>query len=1144
MNMLPFARLREIDHLLANVPLRNLVLVIPGAETGQFSIIYNESHPPISSNHGLTVQTLEDAWRKPISYVKGPIVGFAALQMVFPHLPFHGSHFFPIGHIEAFQRASDLYYENAYYLARWLWYRYESSSEAHVSNIIKLGLMKYIASQLGDLFAVIIHTPSSDFPFNYSQNWLTIADIEHAVHFVPSRNTWVIGFREVTIANSNLKIQQFIELRTILHSMSADIKSSWKRNLRALASFFDEQATRRNDDHFKKTAYALAGEAQLLDQDTEDVVAILPHRDFRRFLEIGESICITRIPHVSRSRPTSQSRCYALNDISFIPHTADYNNIVITFPSLAVPVFHQHDNVIDLSVILYQTGQIASLARTLCLLANDLLTHRNTEIAEISIREITAMAIRAVMLFSLSDPWDKQWRGRYSVLLRQAYRCLDECWIVQEAQASEPLKSFYKAQRAWYGCLNTDDIVYSLSTIRSSCRDFLDTSGHKFTQERQQIEQLLTITEALLPHVPTAVETAFYFENDIRIWSWQSDPPLISSFFYHLLRKYFEIDQEWQKWQEAMRMGKAEAEYLQVLLDRLMMLCQQAHALGHEVRLLCWACEHKKNQIKRWQNGFQRGPMLRLHVLNSTVVMNKPDHLYIEIENIGGSKAHDVRIMIVPSEHFKLIPPDALLKYIALISPQQLKRLSWKIEAYDVLLEIHFQLRYRDAEGREIVLDEMISIDTISPQKLNMPPRGGNPFQAGTPVFGERFFGREREIREILNLLLGGVSQPILLRGPRRSGKSSIIWHIRHLLSTYGMISQLGFTEEEELALHQVRPVTTSLQAIPDISFINSWFQNVFRNICLSIGAMNFYTEQVVKDFRDALPTGVFRFHLDRLLRAYPSMRLLVMIDEWDEQRHLGVLGRTLRYLMQEEQRVNWIVASTWILREELGRYGSPFYSQTRPIELKEMTWEAAEALVRRLSDKAGIHWQSDALVALLDRTGRRPYLIQWLCQEIVSELMVNRTSLVDRMLLNSVLSKVIRAPQMKGQPFAFLWEQVYLSREDASQPHLYWLARLILWVLIQSHSSHLPYEMIQRRVKRILQDNGLNISDKIFEKEFAEQMAQLEYVFDVIMQNDDGYYSFSVPLQQEWFQYIISQYDDAVSEICRGVAADFGLLE
>ena len=415
-------------------------------------------------------------------------------------------------------------------------------------------------------------------------------------------------------------------------------------------------------------------------------------------------------------------------------------------------------------------------------------------------------------------------------------------------------------------------------------------------------------------------------------------------------------------------------------------------------------------------------------------------------------------------------------------------------------------------------------------------PRGGNPYQAGVPLTGIRFYGREKEIREILYLLIAGVTQPILLRGSRRIGKTSILFQLRYLLTHEGELERLKFSGDDEIALRKIHPVLKSLQEIPGVDYIARWLQSLYMDICESVG-INYSKEPLENEFTTD-PSRAFSKYMNHLFEQLPEIRLLIMIDEWDEQRHLPELESILRAIMQNDHRINWIISSTWILRAEMNRYGSPLYGLLKHMEIKEMDWASASSLIVDPSNKIGVTWQQDAVVTLLDQTARRPYLIQLLCQEVIDALYSQSSNFVDLKIVDLVIKEFINTPQAHGQYFSFLWTSEFLVKENQGDAGLHWLGRLILLALDNSFSG-LTYLKIKQVIQNELHKRKLTIPQDFFEEEFTEQMIELEHIFDAISLVGQEY-KFSIPLAKGWFHHTVGLQPEPFRYAYRGMMQDY----
>ena len=1159
---LPSQKIRQIEQMLDQIPLEDVVLIFSqnAKEDQRCLLVYNTTYLPIMPNIHWSARSLTDL--KPDDYTRfdGPVLGFSALDVAFPNIPTHGVNFYSLQYIFDSKGQQTQYRETAYRLAKWLWehrLQFADSKEdlrRGQSKIIELALPKLLSVQnIEHLIAVL---PPDDLEEYLSDQWDSLQTISlenvDALSQIDAE-CWIVTLEEIALFNPELGRDQvhFTDLRFILRR--AGRTNELQQICRALAHrCWQEWQSSQNPD-FKKAAYTLAAEAWLMKEDVEDLVALLPHQDFEHFLETSDAIRIYRSPRIYELNSTSSGPCFSLSEFvseriadEVLKHYKTAPMFLSVLSSFFRPVVPE--SVIDLGPILYKTEHATQLARSLWLLSTDLTKQPLTSEFSINInpQTITDLALRAVTIYSLEEPWHKQWHARYPQLLEQSYKHLIECLHQQETSVTDGmLADYYHALREWYGCGISQDIPRSLNSILNACRVFLEKSENRTNLQieqnvaRQLIETIRLLTDHEVRHPLKLRSLTFRFDvgKFLRQVADSAFPMDIFSLrFEELLDTYESYYEQWQSWQNNLPTYRPSNEELRKLLDDYTLLQRIAYAPAHELRILDWACEQDIARIERLREALGLGAMIQVRVLNPQVILRMRERVQVEVENIGGAIAHDFEITLSPSRRFEFLSlPNP--KVPGTLDIRQPYRLEWNIRPLDSPLELHFSYRFRTHDGQLLTYEEDCQINATPAKVAGIAPRGGNPYQAGAPVIAERFFGREKELKRILNLLLGGVTQPVLLRGPRRIGKSSILHQLRHLLTQEGELQRIDYSADNEFALRRIYPVLTSLQEISDVDYIPRWFQAVFMTICDSVG-LEYQERDLTEDF-DRFPYHAFTRHINRLFDKRPNMRLLILIDEWDEQRHLSVLGNNLRALMQQEQRINWIISSTWTLKEEMSKFSSPFYNQTAPIELKEMNWESASQLIVKLSERIGVDWHGDAIVSVLEQTGRRPYLIQFLCQEIINHLYDQKMSLVDHEIVSVAISKFIKMSKMSGQPFGFLWENDTVKRHGNDDARLHWLGRLILWAL----DTHAPAGLTRLEIKDLIQTElrhrKWEISEVFFEEEFGGQITELEYIFDAIMLEGQRF-KFSIPLAQQWFHHMIDQHPDPVQHAYLGIVQDY----
>ena len=89
------------------------------------------------------------------------------------------------------------------------------------------------------------------------------------------------------------------------------------------------------------------------------------------------------------------------------------------------------------------------------------------------------------------------------------------------------------------------------------------------------------------------------------------------------------------------------------------------------------------------------------------------------------------------------------------------------------------------AVSAQVIKEKFPDIFQQNQQFHQQKPKGENPFEYGSPVLPERFYGRKREILEIKNRI-GAISpQCINLVGLRRNGKSSLLRYIKERINEF-----------------------------------------------------------------------------------------------------------------------------------------------------------------------------------------------------------------------------------------------------------------------------------------------------------------------------------------------------------------------
>ena len=1129
MRSLPFKKVAQIEQLSTGLPLEELALVLTTGEQEGGILVYLEEQGSLSLPDGWQVKRLATLQDDDFLTWDGLAVGYDPLQLYFPLLLTQGPNFYAIRHLFAALDRLDIYRENARHLAQWL---YQTLQGKETSRRFQEKVFELLAPAWLEISppagSVGLALSSSDLPSYLSgqaaPQWLAISDLEKGS--CPA--DFLLTFDEIKLAYPHLKEESvnLLEWRPIL--WKNEKQDLLVESLAKLALIFWKKGEKQKNAALGDQAYALALERWLAQADTEHLVAVFPDADFYKFLETGNAIFVKQMPRIfigEEHHPQYFTLKDLLNENPELHKTikTTYRGTPFCVEPLAQKVSSfTRSEALPLEKVLAAVDKAPSLAATFLSLVNDFIKYDDMKVAQITTEQIRDVALKGTYFLALSDPWNKAWRGRFNLLLDQAYTILDDALLLDE-KARQSRSSHLS--RAWYGCYREQNLSHRWNELQELAHEFTGKN-----RENQIPEQELPILQVLTGQgINISSNTIGKQVRDLQYSpSWQKEAPTLTHEFLEQYDEWHKTHQLWRTIEHDLVYTPPSAEQIETLLNTYRRIQHCLYALPHEMAVIHYLCQQDTRSLMRLQSALRQEVSLKVQLLTSSAMLGEPSPLIFEVQNIGEKDAGGLRFILEPSPQYEVV--DEKKQYIAdLAAHTGGLRLNWRIRVREAApVMIHLKYALSGISGGESESYEF-SLSVIHQTGKGRGPSGGNPFQAGVAVDSEKFFGRQKELKSVFDLLLHRTNQPILLRGPRRIGKTSILQQIKYLLVHEGELQRhLGYTREEEVEIRLIRPIFTTLQGIQNDKDIAGWYFDLFLKI-LGVAGFSPEPQPGRADF-DTDSHFVFVRQIQRLLDDHPEVRLVILIDEWDEQRHLSALGGKLRALMQNEKRLNWVIASTWMLSAESGRFGSPFYGQTKATELKEMSWEDAQAMVGTLSERVGVMWQSEAQVTLLDQTALRPYLIQTLGQRIIIHLTSARPpfNLVDMETVKTVISDFIRGTRSQGSHFAFLWEEG-TPEAGVSEPQarLSWLGRLILWTLEQNFPQTMKLIEIRNFLRAKLEERGWEFPmPECFEDDLVENLSQLELIFDVIMKAGERY-TFSIPLAQAWFHNAVSQYDD-----------------
>jgi hypothetical protein len=240
------------------------------------------------------------------------------------------------------------------------------------------------------------------------------------------------------------------------------------------------------------------------------------------------------------------------------------------------------------------------------------------------------------------------------------------------------------------------------------------------------------------------------------------------------------------------------------------------------------------------------------------------------------------------------------------------------------------------------------------------------PYETSKPVTGSRFFGREFEVRRILQ----ASDSNFAIMGIRRIGKTSLMREIERQLR-----EQAQDLDDEN--------------ALERILFMD----------CSALNSPGNFIQEVVRKLRPQELTRLsskqypifFPDFLERMAQRYGGP-VTFFLDEFDKVLTWHYEDDTLLNALRassNQGHSRYIVGGFRDVMRAFSDLESPLYNFARPIRLKEFSREQAASMILGPLEKLGVQFErrNDVVNRIFDETAGQPNLIQFYCSILVERL-------------------------------------------------------------------------------------------------------------------------------------------------------------
>jgi GTP pyrophosphokinase len=431
--------------------------------------------------------------------------------------------------------------------------------------------------------------------------------------------------------------------------------------------------------------------------------------------------------------------------------------------------------------------------------------------------------------------------------------------------------------------------------------------------------------------------------------------------------------------------------------------------------------------------------------------------------------------------------------------------------------KIRFGLGRAAPENVIWIIDKLRQLDGVRQVKQQQPSNPAklmeeatlvqqfhNPYTLG-PVKGDGFVGRDEELRMLVNNLRNlHPGEAVLLWGPRRIGKTSLLLQFQqYVMNNEDYI--LAYVDMQRLS---GRPTTMFLR-------------DIIRAIIEAVPDAHIPQPKYSRLKRD--PLSYFRGFLEQQ-PALQGKILVLILDEFQllsslvpEGVTLEDINRYFRSQIQHRQGMCIIFSGGGIVDYLLDQPDTSFM-----LEAARQQWigtlSPGDARRLVLQAQRRVAYEDTAVQQLVDVTAGHPYLLQWLCGELVDRADREQRDLITLQHLQDVLTDWV--PYQTHQYFSYLWG----TGIGMDLRLVHWF-RLIL-TAVSEFNIHRPDSSRWVSVDDIgvLGENGRTLYNIIGQDRLLAVMDDLVKMHT--LQKEQGKYRIRVPLCEQWLQknYTITQ--------------------
>ena len=258
-----------------------------------------------------------------------------------------------------------------------------------------------------------------------------------------------------------------------------------------------------------------------------------------------------------------------------------------------------------------------------------------------------------------------------------------------------------------------------------------------------------------------------------------------------------------------------------------------------------------------------------------------------------------------------------------------------------------------------------------------------NPFRYGAKVTGGAFYDR-REIKSSMLNVIDGCNN-VVLYGPRRYGKSSLVAEIIEELSEKGVIcvymNMMEVASLSDFIIGYTRLVTSKVASIASVL---QQFAGAFKRIRPVLGLDQEGKPELSLSFAVSKPgAGELREALDLPAKLYPKgSRMVIVLDEFQEVAELGLgneFERIMRSVIENHSNISYVFlgSKTHMMKRMFSKPSRPFYRSAQSFSLGLPPFNESRAFLISRFKSVEIELSASVAEKMVKLSGNVPYYLQ-----------------------------------------------------------------------------------------------------------------------------------------------------------------------